>query len=365
MSKVSIYNKRGKISVCNKVVYPETVNERLNAELAYGKYPDFLPTELVHKSKGANIICTADNLVPLTMFFSETVDKRTFLDIVLKLIGIVKRCEENRINPNNIDFEKDRIFVDPISAAVKCVYWPIVNNQRANPPHIFFSRMPCDVKFTGFEDNAYLRRYAEFFDGYRAFSLNEFEMLIYELMGRAPDAFYGTGGGFSGKLGSEGKTHDFDRPSSDKVEYDPFKSSPVTPGSRHKSGGGKQVQGGSGETTVITNGTTDGTKPIHEEAKQPQCSKLVRTKTGEIIPINKPAITLGCDPMCDYAIRDNGYVSRFHATIINYEMHCCIVDNNSTNKTRVNGMILHPQTETRLIDGMKISLANEEFIYYT
>lgn len=350
MSKVSIYYKQNSIRVSNKVVYPETVNERLNAELAYGKYSDFLLTELIRKRKDANIECHADGMIPLSDYFSQTVDRRTFLSVALRLVQIVKRCEENRISPNNIDLEKDRIFIDPISGTVKCVYWPVVNNQRAEPPQTFFAAMPCDVNFTSLEDNSYLRRYGEFFVGLNPFSINAFERLLYELLGEVPAGEPASTGSFTHD-GDRARTENFDVRQQKGAEYDPF--NPISPADRQP------------QPVVPTPPIVDPYAGQGAEVMQGMGFRLLRLRTHEIIPIVKPEFTIGSDPACDYVISDNTFISRRHAVVVRYDTYCCIADNNSTNKTTVAGTVLRPKTETRLTYGMKISLANEEFIYYT
>ncbi len=348
----------------NKVVYPETVNERLNAELAYGKYPDFLPTELIRKRKDANIECHADGMTPLSDYFGQAVDRRTFLSVALRLVQIVKRCEENRISPNNIDLEKDRIFIDPMSGAVKCVYWPVVNNQRAEPPQTFFAAMPCDINFTSLEDNSYLRRYGEFFVGLKPFSINAFERLLHELLGEAPTGEQATTGSFT-PGGDGARTEDFGVHPTGDAEYDPF--NPIPPVDRQPPSNIPQphlydddshisppIDPYAGRGTVIMEAVPQGTG-----------FRLIRLRTNEVIPIVKSEFTIGSDPHCDYVISDNTFISRRHAVVVRYDTYCCIADNNSTNKTTVAGTVLRPKTETRLTYGMKISLANEEFVYYT
>ena len=56
-------------------------------------------------------------------------------------------------------------------------------------------------------------------------------------------------------------------------------------------------------------------------------------------------------------------ISRVHAIIHKRDGACYIKDNDSTNNTYVNGTILKGEKEQLLMKGMKISLADEEFIF--
>lgn len=89
---------------------------------------------------------------------------------------------------------------------------------------------------------------------------------------------------------------------------------------------------------------------------------LVRMKTGENIQIVGDVFKIGKDPaVADYAISDNKAVSGLHAKIYNKRGVHYIEDNNSTNKTYVNGKKLESNEQMLLIKGMVINMAGEEF----
>ena len=93
-------------------------------------------------------------------------------------------------------------------------------------------------------------------------------------------------------------------------------------------------------------------------------SCLVRIKTGENIQIVGNVFKIGKDPATvDYVITGNKAVSRFHAKIYNKQGVYYIEDNNSTNKTYVDGIMLAPNEQKLLIKGMIINIAGEEFQY--
>lgn len=110
----------------------------------------------------------------------------------------------------------------------------------------------------------------------------------------------------------------------------------------------------SGETTVLNAGMI-----IPEVKIQPY---LVRAKNNERIELNKPVFRIGKEKSyVDYFISDNTAISRSHANIISRDGEYFVVDTNSTNHTYVNGMMIQSNIETKLADGMKIRLANEDF----
>ena len=89
---------------------------------------------------------------------------------------------------------------------------------------------------------------------------------------------------------------------------------------------------------------------------------LIRAKNNERIELNKPVFRIGKEKSyVDYFISDNTAISRSHANVISRDGEYFVVDTNSTNHTYVNGMMIQSNVETKIVDGVKIRLANEEF----
>lgn len=110
--------------------------------------------------------------------------------------------------------------------------------------------------------------------------------------------------------------------------------------------------GGIGETTVL--GTTSMPNKVDPY--------LFRTKNNERIPLNKPVFRIGKErSYVDYFVSDNTAISRSHANIINRNGEFYVVDTNSTNHTYVDGSMIQSNVETKLTQGTKIRLANEDF----
>lgn len=96
-----------------------------------------------------------------------------------------------------------------------------------------------------------------------------------------------------------------------------------------------------------------------------QSACLVRTKTGEIINIDKDVFVLGrSETKASYTILGNSMIGREHARIVLKGEAFYIVDNNSLNKTHVNSITLEPDKEYELVDGDIIKLANELFEFH-
>lgn len=112
------------------------------------------------------------------------------------------------------------------------------------------------------------------------------------------------------------------------------------------------------ETTVLSSGGNETTVLGASQYN----ALLVRAKTGEKIYINKPMFRLGKEKgNVDYFIGDNSAVSRTHAAIVIKNGEYFILDNKSMNHTYLNGVIIPGNVETKINQGDKIKLADEEF----
>lgn len=89
---------------------------------------------------------------------------------------------------------------------------------------------------------------------------------------------------------------------------------------------------------------------------------LIRIRNNERIELSKSIFGIGKDMnYADYCIMDNSAISRMHANIISRDGEYFVVDNNSTNHTYVNGMMIPSNVEVQITNGARIHFADEEF----
>lgn len=101
-----------------------------------------------------------------------------------------------------------------------------------------------------------------------------------------------------------------------------------------------------------------------EEEKLKSPYILKREKTGEIIYINRTPFVVGRSvSKADYTIRNNSKISRSHVIFNIVDGVCFITDNDSLNKTFVNGKELRPLLKYELKSGDIIKLYDEKFVY--
>lgn len=89
---------------------------------------------------------------------------------------------------------------------------------------------------------------------------------------------------------------------------------------------------------------------------------LLRKRYGERIAIQNTRFRIGKSKDCDFCVNNNA-ISRHHVDVIVRNGRYFIVDLNSTNRTFVKGNELLGMTETEILPGDIITLADEDFIF--
>lgn len=121
------------------------------------------------------------------------------------------------------------------------------------------------------------------------------------------------------------------------------------------------------ETVMLSGGVSAETSvldSISSGSMYKSYGTLIRKSNNENCVIDKPCFTIGKDSLhVDFCIKDNGSISRQHATIESKNGLMTIADNNSTNGTYLNNQRISTNQPQILKNGDVITLANEEFVY--
>lgn len=391
MSKVVIERKQNVKNVINKLSYPETINERVYNAILSGVIEGLFPVSVNQKGKETRVECSVCNMVSLSEYVNGVVTKEVFLDIVEQLIEVVSKCDEKLLNPGNLELNKECIFIEPNTRKVKCIYWPIVNNQRENPPHLFLKQMGQELKFYPYEDMGYVDEYNAFFARTMPFSLNDFRRLICKLHGKEAERRTGmTTNTFSESAMNSG-SKEKRRMNSKDIAYDPFASvrenevvktnadvdatkgiyCPQCGNKNSRSGTfcgfcGTKMRESIKEETVeaIIDTGEDRTMlldPVEEALPLPV---IIRVKTNEMTVMGRHLFRMGASKYDnELTIQGNVYISRWHAEIIARDGKYYLKDKNSKNKTYVDEVALEAGQEAVLAPGSRFKLADEEFIF--
>ncbi|WP_096274348.1 FHA domain-containing protein [Paucisalibacillus globulus] len=321
MGKAEEERNQNQYVVAKRLVQNEAINKRELRAIANGLFPSLLPVYVEYEKSNVLLKSSIKGMLPLNIYFSGIVHKKMFLEVIYNIVRIAKHCEVNLMNMNNMMLELDCIFLDPGTKAVKCIFWPIVNNHNPVFPSEFFKDIPFQLVFNKHEDHHYVSTYLQYFNEHTSFSIHHFEKFILELMGRS---------------------------------------------GREEHRMGQVEQRNSLETTVLDEEDLSGTTVIGVDLqKEPSFPYLIRESNQERILVNKPSFRIGKERRyCDYFIANNQTVSRSHADIITRGDRYYIIDNNSTNKTFVDQRVIPVLKEIEIFSGTKIRLADEDFVFY-
>lgn len=120
-----------------------------------------------------------------------------------------------------------------------------------------------------------------------------------------------------------------------------------------------------GETTLLGFTNYGETAVLNGMANSFDTPNLIRKSTGEKIYITKRTFLIGkSKDRADYAVADNGAVSRVHAEISVVGSEYYVLDKDSTNHTYVNNSVIQPNSPHQVFDGDEIMFANEIFTFH-
>lgn len=90
---------------------------------------------------------------------------------------------------------------------------------------------------------------------------------------------------------------------------------------------------------------------------------LKRLSNNEKREVKGKQYLIGRSLKCDFSVPDNTAVGRNHAYVITSDEHFYLRDNNSVNRTYINGKVIPPDENIEIFNDTKICLANEAFIF--
>lgn len=181
MEKVIIRYKHEKILITRKVIYPESMNEKTYTNLE--KMTGIIPLKKEQKGKKIFLLAELENSRSLKDYIKEGIQKEQFLDIIIQMIRKLKECKELGLSETNLEMRMDRIFVDPYTCDIRCIYWPVSNLTEYMTPAEFFETIQYEAEFKPETNLQFLYEYNDYFESKVPFSLKNFERMVSLLSG--------------------------------------------------------------------------------------------------------------------------------------------------------------------------------------
>lgn len=421
MSKLKYINKKGQVSITLKLVSTEQINSGMAGYLAGNYIKGFLRPAA---DKGGGIIYSGAQGMALSQFLRHPINKEQFYIIIAHLLEAYKMIVSVNLDPSMIVLDPDYITISPNTGELYLVYQPIINSQSPNQGFMrCFGQICSMLKYSTPQDQAAIGGFIAYAGRLPAFSVNDIERYIlnvspatYNIVMRMPfnDPRESPVPAAAEPPISKKPSMTESAPSGTVLASDDMYAAPVetmsSPQTLNKSSLSdfsprqdiytppaepeiapqipeqpslsdfspkEDVYKAPAEPVIapeiieepVSSEITQKEEPVPVVPAEPEPmppAKLTRRSNGEVILINKETFVIGKErARVNGCITGNKAVSRVHATIMLKSDGFYIVDNDSTNKTYINGSVIYPMNETKINSGDIIKLANEEFDFFT
>lgn len=377
--------------------------------------PGIIPFTIASFDDKVTVRYDITSYITLSQITDEYMKRDAIISYIEKIIDIYDSIEDYLIEPESIQLDSDRIYIDSENGSVHMVCLPFLNKNIGNPQlNVFLKSFICRLKFDSTENCDYIGKMLGYLNSSSEFCISDFRYIVenQKVTGSDDEIFNGpilecTGEPepdcaetvqsenepdfFLAKPVSDphessekdNSDHEYRLPldfyADDEDNTDEAKNktgifSKLFKESRPKSKSRqKKKTENAGKIKVHycdSNGEIIGSDEVADETKliipdnYPK-TFLLRIKNNEKIPLEKNKFRIGTDKKnTDYCINDNNAVSRLHAEIRKKNGSYFLIDRDSTNHTYLNEHAVDSNSEIKLIDKSRIKLANEEFIFY-
>lgn len=373
MNKSKIVKKSGISRLVIKSLKGQQLNENEVYAINSNKVNGLLHIDVIQKGSSFKLIYNITGLITLQEYLSVPLNKEKFAGMLKNILANLKSMENAYLNQQYLIMDFNRVMVNPATQSIYFIYVPIQFFEGGSSLKEFLLNIIQHASFVSGEDTNYVKDYITILNRGINFSVFELEEYVNKLLGQRVLIRHGTECPHCHTQFEKKTNHCYfcgAKISSDVGNgvYDPLdyverkeilKEQDLFGEKRVKD----NTQGFSDGTTILGSDSDDTTMLDAENFEQFNYPYLIRQRTGEKIFIDKQFFRIGKE-YSDYAVSDNSAVSRKHADIVTRERRYYIVDLDSKNKTYVNGKIVPAGKEIEIFSGVKLRLANEEFVFH-
>ena len=370
VAKLKFTEKNG--SVCIKCRF--TGNEMLN-QTEYKYFTDnkikgwLMPFS---DGRGSLEYTGAKGFPLMSVLKSRSLDKECYFSIVLSLLEHMRLAESCGFNMKNIVLAPEFMTLDTDTLELYLFYLPLWYNESSNDGIVnCLRRISTYATYVSQEDFKSVDGFMNFICRENGFTVSEAEEYIRrEVPSLFPQAA-------QRPQQVQPKTQYFTRPASKPAPAPETRS--VQPQNAAQAiidqinKGSQQFMESSApvlpEPKIIPSLDTQSRNvlpELYKTERQPRPEvnypKLTRRATGVTVNIDRPVFKIGKErDRVDFCVTENRTISRLHATIYTRNGSCFVEDNNSTNRTYINGTPVLPDREIKLKNGDVLKLSDEEF----
>lgn len=370
MAKLKVQYKNAQIYVQSKLDRNEAINERelqiFGAKLIRG----LMRPRVVKKNK---IIYSAPNGVTLQKHLRSGISKNDFFLVFAQIIEATKKVERNGFNINNLVLNLQYTFINEMTKEVHFIYQPIVSQNIATNIFSFLYDLSHTAVFQLNEDIHFLNELIGFLRHMQRYTAQDIENYLLRIYPEVYKQVQRHKTGQSQMLNTKQNLSDLASDDDDTSLLDEEEDVGTSLLDENEVEGTSlldedEVEG----TSLLDEDEDEGTSLLNEDegttlidSKKPNYPYLLRMSNYDQVDISKPVFRIGKEKsFVDYFVANNNAVSRLHADIIENAGNYFIRDNNSTNRTFVNGTMIEVNQDVQLFDGDAIMLANEAFEFH-
>lgn len=352
--------KSQQLTVMVKLSFGEAINQREIELLSVKPIRGFLkPTQI----KARLMEYTGPQGIMLEQYIKNKLTSYEFYYIMAQIVEMFRKVERNRLFLRNVILDLKYVYINPNTKELQFIYLPMMSNNGYVDIRAFMEEIIYSAFFDERENLDYIPQYLRFLRSMEVFSAEKLERYIARMNQQIARQIKSQNMGQSGFMTN--KRADYYK------HYDNCAGEDATLLLDEEFEDTSLLEEEYGETSLLDEeyGATtlldedyEGTCLLLEEVSYPY---LIRKSNDEKISLNKPVFRIGKEESyVDYFVQNNPAVSRSHADIITRGDRCFVYDQNSTNKSYINNVMLPVKVETEIFDGDTLKLANEEFVFY-
>ncbi len=309
----------------------QQISESEVHDINNGEIACLIKLEVEKKKNKFKLFFNINDLCTLEEFLEDPIKKKTFSKILYEMTAAIQTLNDANYNLQRVFLSYDKVFISAATHEIFFIYVPVQGFDAGGNVHDFFHSLVQQCKFSGKENNDYVKEYVQIFNDSASFSIFDVKTYL-EKINSKPKKIINCP--FCGAEVVQGATYCPECAHRIEIEEEP--KAKVEP---------KQKTSVTTESRIV--------EPL-----------LIRSSNNEAIKINTEVFIIGRQPdVCHYCISENQMLGRKHACIISRERGYFVMDLNSLNKTLLNGSVIPSATEVEINDGDELTFANEKFTF--
>lgn len=285
-------------------------------ELSKNNIPGFIPVKIVNKRKGGVLFFNTTGFIPVNVYLKNPLSREMFIKLLQSFVSAMDSVHNRYLLLSNMVLDFNYVFVNTTNSSLAFIYLPVSGFVSEFKDTDCINKLIKRGNFTN-SDKDYLRELNSIVNSPSGLSYIDLKEYINSYL------------------------------------Y-----------SKHKKAGNTSEKQNASAFFPLEKKQSKIYKP--EKVKNIGSLKgaflLKRENTGELVRVTRDGFKMGKNPSCDYSVKGNSSVSNYHLYFNFVGAKLMVTDNNSTNKTFLNGKMLKGGEAAAIKSGDVLLLADEKFI---